>query len=194
MACSSLSSSKALAAFTTHERRLLAFDLRDPRLYQLPYEGHRNRLIERELDGSFARGETLEFALKCLDHRRSREKTAVLRKRCVPHQYLFVLECRHPIADGLGSFGWHSGPDRRAYLVQGAAGWFRDISKVLINILRSTLASRRRTTLNGFNLLHAAILQRLSHEVHTFSRIAINRVVVLLDTTKSARGCNFERL
>src|SRR5438093_1329190 len=140
----------------------LAFDLRDPRLHHFFNKCGRQWLVRGELDGPFGCDEALKFTLELLDHRRSREQTAVVRKRREPHQHSFVLERRHPIADCLGSLGWHSGPNRRANLVQAATGGFRDASKIFINILRSAAAVRRKTTIAGFPSLHAGNSKRTS--------------------------------
>src|SRR3989442_3040942 len=73
-----------------------------------------------------------------------------------------ILERRNPIADGLGSLRRHSGSNRRANLVQGAAGGFRDTSKVFINVFRSAVAFRRRTAIARFHFLHAGDATRTS--------------------------------
>src|SRR5258707_11381397 len=95
----------------------LAFDLRDPRLHHFLNKRSRQWLVGGELDGPFGFGEALKFALELLDHRRSREQTAVVRKCGEPHEHSFVLERRHPIADDLCSLAWRSGPNRSANLV-----------------------------------------------------------------------------
>src|SRR5713226_2426955 len=114
----------------------LAFDLRDPRLHQFLNKSSRQGLV-------------------------GGEQTAVVRKRGEPHQHSFVLERGNAIADGLGSLRWHSGPNRCANLVQGAAGGFRDTSKVFINVFRSALAFRRRTAIARFHFFHARNATRL---------------------------------
>src|SRR2546425_1689337 len=140
----------------------LAFDLRYARLHHSLNKCSRQWLVGGELDGPFGCDEALKFALERLDHGRSREQTAVVRKRREPHQYPFVLERRHPIADCLGSFRRRSGPNGRANLVQAAAGGFRDASKVFVNVLRSAAAFRRRTAFAGFHFFHAGNSKRTS--------------------------------
>src|SRR2546427_7721092 len=140
----------------------LAFDLRDPRLHHFFNKCGRQWLVRGELDGPFGCDEALKFTLELLDHRRSREQTAVLRKRGKPHQHSFVLERRHPIADCLGSFRWHSGPNGRANLVQGAAGGFGDSSKVFIHVFWSAAAFGGRTALARFHFFHAGNSRRTS--------------------------------
>ena len=140
----------------------LAFDLRDPRLHQFLNKCSRQWLVRGEVDGPFGCGEALKFVLERLDHGRSGEQTAVVRKRREPHQHSFVLERRNPIADGLGGLRWHSGPNRRAHLVEGAAGGFRDTSKVFINVFRSAIAFRRRTAIARFHFFHAGNATRTS--------------------------------
>src|SRR3989442_6432329 len=73
-----------------------------------------------------------------------------------------ILERRNPIADGLGSLRRHSGSNRRANLVQGAAGGFRDTSKVFINVFRSAVAFRRRTAIARFHFFHVGNATRTS--------------------------------
>ena len=127
----------------TRSAPFLAFVLRNPRLHQFLNKCSRQWLVRGEVDGPFGCGEALEFVLERLDHGRSREQTAVGRKRGEPHQHSFMLERRHPIADGLGRLRWHSGSNRRAHLVQRAAGGFRDTSEVFINVFRGAAAFRR---------------------------------------------------
>src|SRR5712692_7644444 len=147
----------------TRSAPFLAFVLRDPRLHQFLNKRSRQWLVRGEVDCPFGCGEALKFILERLDHGRTRKQTTVLRKRGEPHQHSFVLERRHPIADGLGSLRWHSGPNRRAHLVQGAAGGFRDTSKVFINVFRSAVAFRGRTAMAGFHFFHADNATRTSH-------------------------------
>src|SRR5258708_7234192 len=146
----------------TQSASFLAFDLRDPRLHHFLNKCSRQRFIGGELDGPFGCREALEFALKCFDNRGSREQTAVVRKCGEPHQHSFVLERRHPIADDFGSLRKRSRPNRRANLVQGAAGGFRDASKVFIDAFRSALAFRRGTALARFSPYHAGNSRRTS--------------------------------
>src|SRR5713101_3620612 len=47
----------------------------------------------------------------------------------------FVLECWYPVADCLSGFRWHRGPDRRANLVQGAAGGLWNAREVFVHAL-----------------------------------------------------------
>src|SRR2546425_3752564 len=138
----------------------LVFDLRDPRLHHSLNKCSRQRLVGGELDGPFGCDEALKFALELLDHGRSREQTAVVRKRREPHQYPFVLERRHPIVDGLGSFRWHSGPNGRANLVQGAAGGVGGSSKGFIHLFCSAAAFGGRTALAAVHLFHAGNSRR----------------------------------
>src|SRR6266478_4090502 len=133
----------------------LVFFLRDARLHQSLNKCSRQRLPRGEVDGPFGCREALEFVLERLDHGRAGEQTAVVRKRGEPHQHSLVLERRNPIADGLGSLRGHSGPNRRAHLVQHVAREFRDASKVFINAFRSAFAFRPRTALARFPLFHA---------------------------------------
>src|SRR5712691_3719455 len=147
---------------TTRSAPFLAFVLRDPRLHQFLNKCTRQWLVRGELDGPFGCGEAPKFLLERRDHGRSREQTAVVRKRGEPHQHSFVLERRNPIADGLGSLRWHSGPNRGANLVQGAAGGFRDTGNVFIHVLRSTVAFRRRTRIPRFHFFHAGNATRTS--------------------------------
>src|SRR2546425_5846534 len=140
----------------------LAFVLCDPRLHQFLNKRSRQWLVRGEVDGPFGCGEALEFILERFDNRGSGEQTAVVRKRGEPHQHSFVLERRHPIADGLGSLRWHDGPNRRAYLVQGAAGGFRDASEVFIDVFRSAVAFRRRTAIARVQFFHAGDATRTS--------------------------------
>ena len=146
----------------TRSAPFLAFVLRDPRLHQFLNKRRRQWLVRGEVDGPFGCGEALKFVLERLDHGRTRKQTAVLRKRGEPHQHSFVLERRHPIADGLGSLRWHSGPNRRAHLVQGAAGGFRNTSNVSIHVFRSAIAFRRRTAIARFHFFHAGNATRTS--------------------------------
>jgi hypothetical protein len=146
----------------TRSAPFLAFVLRDPRLHKFLNKCSRQWLVRGEVDGPFGCGEALKFVLKRFDNRGSGEQTAVVRKRGEPHQHSFVLERRNPIADGLGSLRWHSGPNRRANLVQGAAGGFRDTSKVFINVFRSAVAFRRRTAIARFHFFHKGNATRTS--------------------------------
>src|SRR5260370_20812418 len=107
--------------FVSVSAPFLVVALRDARLYHFSDKCGRQRLVGGELDGPFGCGEALEFVLERLDHRGSREQTAVIRERREPHQHFFVPERRNPIADDLGGLSWYSGPNRRANLVQGAA-------------------------------------------------------------------------
>ena len=109
------------------------------------------------------RGEPLKLVLECLDHGRRREQTAVVRKCSEPHQRSLVIERRYPIADALGSLRWHSRPNRRANLVQGATGRFRDAGKVFVNIFRSAGALRGRPAIARFHLFHAGNVTRSSN-------------------------------
>src|SRR5258707_15406401 len=84
----------------------------------------------------------------------------MVRKRGEPHHHSFVLERRNPVADGLGSLRWHSGPNRRAHLVQHAAREFRDASKVFINAFRSAFAFCPRTLIARFHFFHARYATR----------------------------------
>src|SRR5271157_899641 len=133
----------------------LIFDLRDSRLHQFFNKCGRQWLIRGELDGSFGCGEALKFLLERFDNGGSREQTTVVRKRGEPHQHSFVFDRRNPIADGLGGLRWHSRPNCCTNLVQGAAGGFRDTSKVFINAFRNALSLRRRTALGRFHFFHA---------------------------------------
>src|SRR5207245_2263842 len=147
----------------TRSGPFLAFVLRDPRLHQFLNKCSRQWLVRGEVDGPFGCGEALKFVLERLDHGRSREQTAMVRKRGEPHQRSFVLECRYPVADGLGSLRWHSGPNRRANLVQRAAGRFRDASKVFVDVFRSAVAFRGRTAIARFHFFHAGNATRSSN-------------------------------
>src|SRR5712692_1749851 len=140
----------------------LAFVLRDPRFHQFLDKCSRQWLVRGEVDGPFGCGEALKLVLKRFDNRGSGEQTAVVRKRGEPHQHSFVLECRNPIADGLGSLRWHSGSNRRANLVQGAAGGLRDTSKVFSKVLWSAIVFRRRTAIARFHFFHAGNATRTS--------------------------------
>src|SRR6266851_3624555 len=140
----------------------LVFDLGDPRLYHFLDKRSRQRLVRGELDGPFGCGEALEFVLECLNHRGSREQTAMVRERGEPHQHSFVLERRNPIADGLGSLPRHSGPNRGAKLVQGAAGRFRDTSNIFADVFRSASAFPGRTAIARFHFFHAGNSRRTS--------------------------------
>src|SRR5258708_3371377 len=133
----------------------LKFVLRDTRLDQLFHKNGRHRLVHGEADGPFGGLEVLEFVLERLDHGRTREQTAVVRKRGEPHQQSFVLERRNLIADGFGSLRWHSGANRRANLVQGAAGGFRDAGEVFVHALGSDVAFRGRTASAGTCFFHS---------------------------------------
>src|SRR5271166_327746 len=114
---------------------LLAFVLRDPCLHEFLDERSRQGLVRGELNGPFGGGEVLEFVLERFENRGGGEQTAVVRKGGEPHQYSFVLDCGNPVADGLGSLGWHGRPNRRAKLFQHAAGGFGHTSEVFINVL-----------------------------------------------------------
>ena len=149
----------------TRSAPFLAFLLRDPRLHQFLDKCNRQRLVQREMDGPFGGGETLKFFLKRFDNCGSGEQASVVRKRSEPHQHSVVTERRNPIADGLGSLGWHSGPNRGADLVQGAAGGLRDSSKVFINGFRSAAAFRRRTEIARLNFFHAGNSIRTSASI-----------------------------
>ena len=70
----------------------LAFDLRDPLLHQFLNKCSRQWLVRGEVDGPFGCGEALKFVLERFDNRGSGEQTAVVRKRCEPHQHSFVLD------------------------------------------------------------------------------------------------------
>src|SRR5712664_2550238 len=131
-----------------------ALVLRDARLHQLFNKSGRKRFVHREVDGPFGGVEALEFVLERLDHGRCGEQTAMVRKRGEPHQRSFVLERRHPVADGLGSLRWHSGPNRRANLLQSAAGRFRDGCQVLVRVLGSEVAFGARTVTTGIRFFH----------------------------------------
>ena len=141
--------------WATGSAPFLAFVLRHPRLHQFLNQRSREWLVRGEADGPFGCGEALKFVLKRFDNRGSGEQTAVVRKSGEPHQHSFVLDRRHPIADGFGSLRWHSGPNRHANLAQGAAGGFRDTSKVFINIFRSPVGFRHRTVTARFHFFHA---------------------------------------
>src|SRR5713226_3082276 len=105
---------------------LFPFFLRQARLHYPFQQSGRQRLVQREMDGPFGGGDVFEFVLERFDHgQTSGEQTAMVRKRGVPHQRSFVLEGRNPIADSLGGVRWQSRPNRRAHLVQRAAGGFR---------------------------------------------------------------------
>jgi hypothetical protein len=141
----------------------LAFVLYDPRLHQFLDKRRRQWFVGRELDGAFGNREALKFFLEGLDHRRSREQTAMIGERGEPHQHAIVLEGRNPIADGLGSLRWNSGPDGRANHVQSAAGGFRDASKVLVHVSRSAVGFRCRTAIARFHFFHAGHATRRSN-------------------------------
>ncbi len=143
-----------VSIWATGSAPFLAFDLRHPRLHQFLNKRSRQWLVRGEVDGPFGCGEALEFVLKRFDNRGGGEQTAVFRKSGEPHQHSFVLERRHPIANGFGSLRWHSGPNRHAHLAQGAAGRFRDTSKVFINVFRSPVGFRRRTVTARFHFFH----------------------------------------
>src|SRR5216684_6121374 len=96
----------------TRSAPFLAFVLRDPRLHQFLNKCSRQWLVRGEVDGPFGFGEALKFVLERLDHGRSREQTAMVRKRGEPHQRSLVLERRYPVADDLGSLRGHSRPNR----------------------------------------------------------------------------------
>src|SRR5438094_2703621 len=131
----------------------LGFILRDPRLHQLFHKSSRQGLVHRETDGPFGCVEVLEFVLERLDHGRTHgEKTAMVRKRREPHQGSFVPERRNSIADSLRGLRRHHGPNRRANLVQGAAGGFRDSCKVFVHALRSDVEFRGRTAITRLHL------------------------------------------
>jgi len=157
-----ISPTTAQLSRATRSAPFLAFVLRDSRLHQFLNKCSRQWLIRGELDGPFRCIEALKFVLERCDNRRSGEQTTVVRKRGEPHQHSFVLERRNPIADGLGSLLWHSGPNRCANLVQGAAGGFRDTSKVFINAFRSALSLRDRTAIGRFRFFHADNATRTS--------------------------------
>src|SRR6202165_3317162 len=159
----------------TRSAPFLAFVLCDPRLHHFLNKCSRQWLVRGEVDGPFGCGEALEFVLERRDHGRSREQTAVVRKRGEPHQHSFVLERRHPVADGLGSLRWHSGPNRRAHLVQGAEGGFRDTGKVFINVFRSAVAFRRGTAIARFHFFHAGDATRTSTSSLCLRRLMISR-------------------
>src|SRR5438876_22045 len=152
----------------------LAFVLRDPHPHHFVNKGSRQWLVCGEVDGPFGYGEALKLALKRFDNRGGGEKATVVRKRGEPHQHSFVLERRNPIADGLGSLRWHSGPNRRANLVQGAAGRFRDTCKVFIHGFRRAVAFRRRTAITRLHFAHASNSIRTSISI-TNIRPAYNR-------------------
>ncbi len=76
----------------TRSAPFLAFVLRDPRLHQFLNKCSRQWLVRGEVDGPFGCGEALKFVLKRFDNRGSGEQTAVVRKRCEPHQHSFVLD------------------------------------------------------------------------------------------------------
>src|SRR3989441_12278234 len=101
----------------TRSAPFLAFDLRDPRLHQFLNKCSRQWLVRGGVDGPFGWGEALKFVLKRFDNRGRGEQTAVVRKRGEPHQHSFVLGRWNPIADGLGSLRWRSGPNSPADLV-----------------------------------------------------------------------------
>lgn len=143
----------------------LAFDLREPRLHQFLDECSRQWLVRWEVDRPFRCGEALKLLLECLDHRRGREQTAMVRKCGEPYQHSFLLKRRNPIADGLSSFRGHGGSNRRAKLVQSAAGRFRDASEVFLNVFRSVVAFRSRTAIAGFLPTHSSALLNISVEV-----------------------------
>src|SRR5713226_2173756 len=127
----------------------LVFLLRDPRLHQFLNKCSRQWLVRGKVDGPFGCGEALEFVLERLDHGRTREQTAMVRKRGEPYQHSFVLERRNPIADGLGGLGRRNGPNYRANPVQGAAGGLRDACEVFVDVFRNGVASHPRTAITG---------------------------------------------
>ena len=90
----------------------------------------------------------------------------MVRKGGVPHQRSFVLERRYSVADGLGSIRWHSGSNDGANPIQGAAGRFRDASKVFVKILRSASAFLGRIALARFHFFHAGMLQEAPIQVY----------------------------
>src|SRR6266851_2545839 len=113
---------------------LFPFFLRQARLHYPFQQSGRQRLVQREVDGAFGGGVVLEFVLERFDHSQtSGEQTAMVRKGGVPHDRSFVLEGRNPIADSLGGFRWQSRSNRRAHLVQRAAGGFRDGGQVSVD-------------------------------------------------------------
>jgi len=138
----------------TRSAPFLAFVLRDPRFHRLFNKCRRQWLIRGEVNGPFRCGETFKFVLKRFDNGGCWEQAAMVRKRSESHHRSFVLERRNPIADRLGSLEWESGSNRRANLVQGAAGGFRDTSKVFINVFWRALAFRHRAAIARFHLLH----------------------------------------
>jgi hypothetical protein len=151
---------------TTRSAPFLAFVLRDPRLHQFLNKCSRQWLVRGEVDGPFGCGEAPKFLLERRDHGRSREQTAVVRKRGEPHQRCFVLERRNPIADGLGSLRWHSGPNRGANLVQGAAGGFRDTARYSSTFFGAPLPFAAELRLPDFTFFMRAMLRELPLQVH----------------------------
>jgi hypothetical protein len=133
---------------------LLGFNLRDSRLHQFPDERRRHWLVGGEVNGSFGDGVGRKILLEGCDDTAGWEQTAVIRKRGVPDEHFPVLEGWDPIADDLGRFRRHSGPNGSANLVQSGAGGFGDASEVFIDGGWDGLAFRRRTALARFHLVH----------------------------------------
>ncbi len=152
-----------------------AFDVSDSRFHQFFDKRCGQRLVHRELDGPFGGGEAFQFVFERFDNRCCGEQTTVVRKCSEPCQDPFVLDGRNSMADRLGSVGWRRGANRRANLVQGAAGRFRDSGEVFIHGFRGDLALGRGTSGARFCLFHGGMLQELPVRVYVPERDAAVR-------------------
>jgi len=141
----------------------LAFVLSDPRLHQFLNKCRRQWLVRWELDGTFGNREALKFLPESLDHGRSREQTAMVRKRGEPHQHAIALKRRNPVTDCLGSLRWNSGPNGCANMAQSAARGFGYPGKVLVHVSRSAVGFRGRTAIARFHFFHAGHATRRSN-------------------------------
>jgi hypothetical protein len=133
------------------------FALSDPRLDYSLDQGCRQWLVDREVDGSFGSGETMELILKHFNDRGRWKQTAVVCKSGKPHQNAcFVPEGRNAIADGLDGVLRHGGPNHTVHLDQLHASGGGSRSEVFRKIFWSGTCFLRRTATSGFRLFHGS--------------------------------------
>ena len=107
----------------------------DSPLCQFLYQRSWQFLVDREVNGSFAGSEALQFVFECVDDRGSWKQAAMIGKSCIPHQYLLVSESRNTITDDLHSPCWYGRADGLAHLVQHPSCRLRNSSKIFVNSL-----------------------------------------------------------
>src|SRR5580658_6486122 len=128
----------------------------------------------------------------------------MLRKCGECHKRTFVCEGGDPVADGLGSFRRHDGPNCCANLLQGAARGFRNAGEIFVDGLGSGAGFGAQTATTRICLFHAghatrafasSLVSALPHRAlwHYFfakSEVLLSRAAVSARNFAACSGCS----